>query len=141
MNLFMQKISLFELLQYLRNFFPGQQWHFSGAEIRDGRLPLDGLTIEDYYLVEDNPRNNGIHQYGNMDLKPGIFSGTVTEVCAPQEVLTLLEDINSWITDNEKVLQSPYQSESFGGYSYTKSAQQTTWKTVFAERLRPWRKL
>ena len=40
---------------------------------------------------------------------------------------------------------SPYQSESFGGYSYTKASasngDQVDWKTVFRSRLNRWRKI
>ena len=140
-------VSLYELLMYLRNFFTGDKWEFFGEEITDKRLPLPVLENGDYYLIEGSRRNNGIHVYGNSDLRNETYTGIVTEVCVPPEVLAILEEINTWQEKNAEAVQSPYQSESFGGYSYTKgssssgSGESTSWKTVFAPRLRIWRKI
>lgn len=140
-------VSLYELLMYLRNFFTGDKWEFFGEEITDNRLPLPGLENGDYYLIEGSRRNNGIHVYGDADLRNETYTGIVTEICVPPEVLAILEEINTWQEKNAEAVQSPYQSESFGGYSYTKassssgSGESTSWKTVFAPRLRIWRKI
>lgn len=145
-----EQITLLALLRYLRNFFPGQQWHFDGTPIRGGQITLPGLEIGDYYLIEGSRRNDGIHIYGENGLKDEIFTGTVTELCIPDEIVALQHDINTWIDKNAAVIESPYTSESFGGYSYTKSGGSAgvggsegiiSWKTVFAPRLRQWRKL
>ena len=44
-----------------------------------------------------------------------------------------------------KNAESPYTSESFGDYSYTKATGESgaplTWRDVFASRLNAWRKL
>lgn len=143
----MNGISLYELLRYLRNFFPGLKWQCFGEEIREGRIALPGLESGDYYLIEGSRRNDGIHVYGNADLRNEIYTGIITEICVPAEVLALLDEINAWIEKNHEAVESPYQSESFGGYSYTKasgnsgSGEGMSWKTVFGPRLRIWRKL
>lgn len=140
-------VSLYELLVYLRNFFSGEKWVFVEEEIKGNRLPIPGLENGDYYLIEGSRRNNGIHVYGDSDLRNETYSGIVTEICVPPEVLAILEEINTWQEKNAEAVQSPYQSESFGGYSYTKassssgSGESTSWKTVFAPRLRIWRKI
>ena len=140
-------VSLYELLVYLRNFFPGLHWQFTGAEITGNRIVIPGLETGDYYLIEGSRRNNGIHVYGDADLRNETYTGIVTEICVPPEVLAILEEINTWQEKNAEAVQSPYQSESFGGYSYTKessssaSGESTSWKTVFAPRLRIWRKI
>lgn len=140
-------VSLYELLVYLRNFFPGEKWQFFGEDITDKRLLLPGLENGDYYLIEGSRRNNGIHVYGNSDLRNETYSGIVTELCIPTELLILLDEINAWQEKHAEALQSPYQSESFGGYSYTKASESVgtgesmSWKTVFAPRLRMWRKI
>jgi hypothetical protein len=132
---------------YLRNFFPGEKWQFFGEDITERRLLLPGLENGDYYLIEGSRRNNGIHVYGNSDLRNETYSGIVTELCIPTDLLILLDEINDWQEKNAEALQSPYQSESFGGYSYTKASgssgtgESISWKTVFAHRLRTWRKL
>lgn len=140
-------VSLYELLMYLRNFFPGEKWQFFGEDITEKRLLLPGLENGDYYLIEGSRRNNGIHVYGNSDLRNETYSGIVTELCIPTELLILLNEINVWQEKHAEALQSPYQSESFGGYSYTKASESggtgesMSWKTVFASRLRLWRKI
>lgn len=140
-------VSLYELLVYLRNFFPGEKWQFFGEDITGKRLLLPGLENGDYYLIEGSRRNNGIHVYGNSDLRNETYSGIVTELCIPTELLILLNEINAWQEKHAEALQSPYQSESFGGYSYTKASgsggtsESMSWKTVFAPRLRMWRKI
>ena len=141
------QITLFELLRYLRNFFPGEKWSFSASDIQGGRLALPGLENGDYYLIEGSRRNDGIHIYGGDDLKPESVGGIVTELRIPAALLEALGDINAWQEKNAAVLESPYTSESFGGYSYTKaggssvSGDGLSWKTVFGPRLRQWRKL
>ena len=140
-------VSLYELLVYLRNFFPGLHWQFTGAEITGNRIVIPGLETGDYYLIEGSRRNNGIHVYGDADLRNETYTGIITEICVPPEVLAILEEINTWQEKNAEAVQSPYQSESFGGYSYTKasnssaSGESTSLKTVFAPRLRRWRKI
>lgn len=142
-----QAVSLFELLMHLRNFFPGMKWQFFGEEITEKRLSLPGLENGDYYLIEGSRRNDGIHVYGNQDLRNEVFSGTVTEICVPDALLNLLDEINQWQEKNGEAVASPYQSESFGGYSYTKAnasngnGESMSWKTAFGQRLRAWRKL
>lgn len=142
-----QAVSLFELLMHLRNFFPGLKWRFDGEEITEKRLSLPGLENGDFYLIEGSRRNNGIHVYGNQDLRNECFTGVVTEICVPKELLNLLDEINQWQEKNGEAVASPYQSESFGGYSYTKanttsgSGESMSWKTAFGPRLRAWRKL
>ena len=142
-----QAVSLIELLMYLRNLFPGMKWQFFGEEITEKRLSLPGLENGDYYLIEGSRRNDGIHVYGNQDLRNEVFSGTVTEICVPDALLNLLNEINQWQEKNGEAVASPYQSESFGGYSYTKAnasngnGESMSWKTAFGPRLRAWRKL
>ena len=70
-------------------------------------------------------------------------------MAVPAEFLSLVADIKAWVdkyggVDSEA--QSPFQSESFGGYSYSKGTtsngdSNATWKTVFGARLNKWRKV
>ena len=69
-------------------------------------------------------------------------------LAVPAEFVKLAEDVQAWRESNEKAAQSPYQSESFGGYSYTKASGNAaqggsalSWQSVFAARLKKWRKL
>jgi hypothetical protein len=49
-----------------------------------------------------------------------------------------------WELANADSINSPYQSESFGGYSYSKESGGEggmNWKTHFANELWKWRKI
>jgi hypothetical protein len=52
--------------------------------------------------------------------------------------------IEEWQSKNGDAVESPFTSESFGGYSYTKATDsatgaQATWETVFRSQLNPYR--
>jgi hypothetical protein len=68
----------------------------------------------------------------------------------PPAVLALAEEIDTWRAANADALSSPYQSESFGGYSYSKASGGGAggsgsaaygWQDQFAARLAPYRRL
>lgn len=140
-------VSLYEILRYLHNFFPGDRWTCADEPIKDGHITFPGLEDGDIYLIEGSRRNDGLHVYGNWDLRGETLTGYVTECRIPPELLALADEISAWQTKNAEALESPYQSESFGGYSYTKvsgssaTGEPVSWKTVYAPRLRTWRKL
>lgn len=140
-------VSLYELLLYLRNFFPGDCWCCMNEPIHNGKIELQGLLLGDYYLVEGSKRNDGIHVYGVRDLIGDDLTGYITECRIPSSLLSIHEEINYWQQQNAEVATSPYQSESFGGYSYTKKSGNSTtgaadsWQSVFANRLKIWRKI
>ena len=140
-------VSLYEVLKYLRNFFPGERWTCTNTPIQSGGVELPGLEVGDYYLIEGSRRNDGLHIYGENDLAGETLTGYVTECCVPKVLLAVVEEINAWQKKNAEAITSPYQSESFGGYSYTKKSGNTSgegvtsWQDVFSSRLRIWRKL
>ena len=81
------------------------------------------------------------------------FVGSVWALAIPKAVIQLAADIAAWKTKYGGVdsqAMSPYTSESFAGYSYTKAASSssgtagstpTGWKSVFASELNRWRKI
>jgi hypothetical protein len=68
-------------------------------------------------------------------------------MAVPPAVVALSADIEAWNEKNADALASPYTSESFGGYSYTKASGNSesngaySWKDQFASRLSKWRRL
>ena len=89
-----------------------------------------------------------MYQYGNCSLRDETFDGAIWAMAVPTEFLHLEEEIKAWRTQYENAANSPFQSESFAGYSYTKSSTNgnsggsvTGWQGVFASRLNKWRKL
>lgn len=117
--------------------------------IEDGGIDLPLLDGQ-YFRIIGSKLNDGIYQYPTDELTDETFSGEIRECVIPRIVLDILDEIETWQTENAKALQSPYQSESFGGYSYSKGSASSgngavgngsNWETVFGYRLTPWRKL
>ena len=99
-----------------------------------------------YFRVKGSKFNDGIHLYPASDLTDEEFDGEVWALGIPREVQKLAEEIMNWQAENSKVLNSPYQSESFGGYSYSKASNNSndgskplTWRKFFSKRLNRWR--
>lgn len=144
-------MELTELCQELRNWFVIDKT-FGEFTISEGEISLsDFLQENQYYRIIGSVFNDGVHKYGEADLQDeNPFEGAIWAMAVPPEVLTLLEDITEWETKYGEVIQSPYTSESFGGYSYSKasgangtgsSGDNNSYTSVFATRLNKWRKV
>lgn len=149
---------LTEICQYLKNWFnrkpDGTDYpkYTGDFVIADGEINIDELAEGQYFRIIGSLFNDGVHQYGTGELRDEEFEGEVWSMGVPPEVVALANDINSWTQkygDVDSVAMSPYQSESFDGYSYTKQqgyastggGMLTSWNAVFSSRLAPWRKL
>lgn len=143
--------TLDEVCGFLRNWFtvPGGV-HVGTYTVVDRALALPFLQNGQYYRIIGSVFNDGIHRYGALDdqLAPESFHGAVWALAIPQAVIAIAKEIEEWSAQNAATVASPYQSESFGGYSYSKAApsgngvQKTlTWRNVFAAKLARWRKL
>ncbi len=139
-----------EVLRYLNNRFDadanGRPYgSVSGRiAISDGALDACGLLAGQWYWVEGSILNDGLHQHPAADLSDEEFDGRIVFLAVPKAVCAIAEEARAWCADNAAVIQSPLQSESFGGYSYTKaqaSGSQAAWQAQFGARLRPWRKI
>lgn len=146
---------LAELCKELKNwdFQKPAVKHLGEFEIVDGSLVGfdDKLTENQYFRIVGSLFNDGIYQYPATELKDEVFDGGVWAMAIPDEVVALADDISAWRTKYEGVdspNMSPYNSESFGGYSYSKGNRGTTtdggsgtWQSVFASRMNKWRKI
>lgn len=134
---------LTEVCQFLRNWFIRKMW-VADFEIKDGQLTDLELKDGAFFRIKGSLYNDGIHQYP-CDLKDETFSGAVYLCAIPETIVQLAQEIENWQTTYGKQAASPYQSESFANYSYSKggggSAGDTSWQTVFASRLAPWREI
>ena len=80
-------------------------------------------------------------------LEDETFTGAVWALAVPKAVVELAGEIATWQEKYRVVIESPYTSESFAGYSYTKAsgAGDSTgsggWQAAFRARLNPYRKL
>lgn len=138
-----------ELMRECRNYFliPGGV-HPDTYTIKNGSIALPFLRAGQYFRVVGSVLNDGVYQYGNCSLRDETFDGAIWAMAVPTEFLHLEEEIKAWRTQYENAANSPFQSESFAGYSYTKSSTNgnsggsvTGWQGVFASRLNKWRKL
>ena len=151
----MEKI-LTELCHEVNNYF----WHKKIAgdfTISNGELnKTDLLNLQhgQFFRIVGSVFNDGVHQYPAYDLKDEEFNGSVWSMAVPQAVIDLANDIEAWKAKYESVdspAMSPYSSESFGNYSYSKSSSggsstgiggdSNTWKGAFASRLNRYRRL
>lgn len=149
-------IAMTELCQELRNWFERESYTGHIALSSDGAVLCNGKQIPllngQYYRVSGSVFADGVHIYPDDETVPEEFSGAVLAMAVPLPVIQLATDIASWRNKYEGVdsqAMSPYMSESFGGYSYTKgsaytgagSGGGTNWKATFKSRLTPWRKI
>jgi hypothetical protein len=98
-----------------------------------------------YFRIVGSVFNDGVYKYPATELKDEVFNGGIWEMAIPKELIELSTEIENWNNNNTSVLNSPYQSESFGGYSYTKKSGTNggdlTWQSQFASQLNQWRKV
>ena len=146
------------LCEYLRNWFDEECKKVIGMiTIADGVISVRNSPItfknNQYFRIVGSVYNDGVHKFPDTELHDEVFEGAVWEMKVPAEVVALAEDIANWQAkygayDNPAM--SPYNSESFAGYSYSKSTGNsyangddtaTGWQGAFKSRLNMWRKL
>lgn len=139
-----------QVLTHLRNWFIVPNGvHHGTYTIEGGSIALPFLQNNQYFRIMGSVFNDGLHQYGPaMEvLQDETFTGTVWALAVPPAVVTLTEEIVTWQKKYGAVADNPYVGESFGGYSYTKSAGYANgtgsggWQAAFRSRLNPYRKL
>lgn len=111
-----------------------------------------------YFRIVGSVFNDGVYQYsanGIAELKDeNTFHGAVWEMAIPAEVIALNSQIDDWKSKYATVdsnAMSPFASESFGGYSYTKGGASSrgsdgdgggvSWESTFANALNRYRKI
>lgn len=140
-----------ELCRLCKNWFVTDM-KMGTFEITDGSV--SGLTAQpgQYFRIIGSVFNDGVHQYPTDSLKDETFEGAVWLMAVPQDFLDLASRIEAWrakYEDLDSQAMSPFNSESFGGYSYSKAAGSgsgassagNTWQSVFASAISQWRKL
>ena len=136
------------VLIHLKNWFVVPNGvHVGAYTIKNGSLELPFLQNGQYYRICGSVFNDGLHKYGDESdkLQDETFWGTVWACAIPKAVVELSAKIEEWQTKNGDAVSSPFSSESFGGYSYTKATDSVTgsvatWETVFRSQLNPYRK-
>jgi hypothetical protein len=150
-----------EVCAYCRNYFApkskresGEYKHAGTFTVNDQSIsPFDFLKEGQYFRIVGSDLNEGVYcntTEGMGELQDETFTGEIWEMAVPRAFLAMCEDIAAWRTANEAVdssNMSPFTSESFGGYSYTKSGSNTasgsnaTWQGQFSARLNAWKRI
>lgn len=143
-----------QVLGSIHNWFVRDTFEVSGCRIEDATLPAS-VTFPDgvWYRIQGSYLNDGMHLRGdeNEGLTDETFDGMITTHVMPKALLSIVDEISEWANGKQgETANGPYQSESFGGYSYTLKGSSATsgtnppttgWRAVFAGRLSQWRKL
>lgn len=136
-----------QVLMNIRRWFPVEGGIHSGTfTIKDGGITLPFLADGQYFRICGSVFNDGLHQYNVLDLVDETFTGTIWALAIPKAVIELADEIQKWQEKNGEASVSPYQSESFGGYSYSKATDAetggaVTWQSAFKQQLSAWRKI
>ena len=136
-----------QVLMNIRNWFTVDGGIHSGTfTIEDGGITLPFLANGQYFRIIGSVFNDGLHQYPAADLVDEEFSGAIWALAIPAAVVDLADEIGAWQEKNGEASASPYQSESFGGYSYSKATDSVsggavTWQSAFKKQLSVWRKI
>lgn len=137
------------VLTHLKNWFVVPCGVHEGVfTIENSNLELPFLQDGQYYRICGSVFNDGLHKYGYTPddlLQNETFHGAVWALAVPKSVVELAEKIEEWQEKNGEAAASPFTSETFGGYSYTKATDSktgavATWETVFRSQLNPYRK-
>ena len=136
---------LTELCAELRNYFV-VKIHEGRFTINGGKIaPLDFIQENQYFRIVGSVFNDGVYKNtADLVLTDEVFSGSVWAMAVPPSVVALAEEIKKY-NESDEAKPSAYQSESFGGYSYSKATDENGapigWKKVFASRLNKYRRM
>ena len=138
---------LTEICAELRNWFVVPDGvHIGTYTISGGSIaPHDFLQEGQHFRIVGAVFNDGVYQYPATTLTDEVFEGAVWAMAVPPTLVALSAEIEEY-NKSDAGKPSPYASESFGGYSYTKftdgnGGDGSRWQSVFKDRLRKWRKL
>lgn len=142
---------LTELCRELNNWFEKDRF-FGTFQVDGGSIDLSGTGIQNgqYFRIAGSVFNDGVYQYPAEGLTDETFEGAVWAMAVPPSVIALADEIEAWqakYRGADSAAMSPFQSESFGGYSYSKAGgsgsggTDGSWQNAFRSRLNPWRKI
>ena len=125
--------------------WPVKELYGGEFKIENGSIALPFLLDGQYFRIVGSVLNNGVYKNPANGLKDEVFCGAIWALAIDPALVELAEEIAEWQKQYKKAVESPYQSESFGGYSYTikdgGNGENISWKKAFAKRLNQWRKI
>ena len=149
-----------QVMAHLNNYFVPISARLVKYTISGGVIsPSFGAEDGDRFLICGSRRNDGVYTFHaggikNDDdnkaagLQDETFAGTIRVCSIPPMLLALSGEISQWVATYSAQLNSPLQSESFNGYSYTVKGSggsngggPFTWRDQFRPQLDQWRRL
>lgn len=142
----------------IRNWFTYDcDKHIGNYEIIGGVITPSFDIPTDYIRIIGSRKNDGVYKVSDLVETPlideGKFHGAIWCMSVPKDFVALCDEIKEWqdkYGGADGIINNPFQSESFGGYSYSKSSGRNgtsssesnpTWKSMFASRLNIYRKI
>lgn len=105
----------------LKNYFIADfdhDIHLGEYTISDNTIKVDFLEENQYFRIVGSKFNDGVYCYDNkLTLVDETFTGAIWAMSVPPTFLEAVNEAEQYLTNNPIGLE--YQSESFGGYSYT----------------------
>lgn len=148
---------LTEVCNYLKNWFSREDERYIGVIcVSDNVFFCNDRRIDiadgQYFRIIGSILSDGVYKYGVATISDEDFDGAVWLMRVPPDVVSLADDIAAWVAKYGGVnseAMSPFNAESFGGYSYSKSSGSTSsgslssgsWQSAYASRLARYRKL
>ncbi len=138
------------LMAHLNNYFykTGERGEF---ELIDGRVNVCGrYSVGQYIKIEDSNGVDGVYKVKTIEGNTltldeplnEVFEGVIYGLAVPTSFVELVGRISEF---KSKYQDTPYTSESFGGYSYSKAqgrnGKPVSWCDVFDNELRPYKRL
>ena len=150
-----------QICEHIHNFFERNVYD-GDYSISNGMItPLPPIKEGQRFRIDGSDLNDGVYTYHSVggisndddsnlaSLSDEDFAGSIHTMAVPSTIIQLALDIREWIDKFSAAIDSPFQSESFNGYSYTlKSGGATnvdgspaiSWQNHFASQLNKWRK-
>lgn len=124
----------------------------SGGQLLLPDSAMPPIAEGQYFRVRGSLFNDGVWRYPSV-LTDEVFCGEVWLMALPNEVIALAGEIALWVDKYGDVASSPYQAESFGGYSYTMrgasrwkndtsgASSDVSWQSAFRRQLNKYRRM
>jgi len=154
-----------QVCDYLHNYFDTDEYGYP-LHTESGEFSIVGGAVSLHFLQEGqrfriigSVFNDGVYTYHesgctndddtDVALADETFTGTICEMRVPFAVLDEVQRMHADLEKYGEALNGPYQSESFGGYSYTRATgadgsvydAETEVLKRHAKRLKRWKKL
>ena len=144
-----------EICAEIKNYFTYENdKHVGDWVISNGTISPSLDFVTGYIRIIGSRLNDGVYDTSDMTLEDEEFHGAIWIMSPPNDFLELVQEISEWQALNgtsDSVNMSPFQSESFGGYSYSKGSNNSsagasssivpTWQSQYASRLKKYRRI